>query len=744
MEQILRSLLQKQGYEHIGIVNAEKKIWGYSKDGVYHFCCADDLSDIDRKSIGFTDDICVLSIVDDIVVNVEDLSKFATGIVIDNNNFITKELRQMEAIPMNTIQPYYQLKRIKSDSIVIIRSCYIPHDYQRLNRKSGRDWESYVQMRSDHPQFIPLNFDKLDWVTFLVYLDGKCIQDAKLYMYLDEYYFFRTDTSIRIYHSEEGWVFDGCLSYLWDTTSNLYLVYIKEPNIVSIQTIDSCRKQVFDTNDFFKYQFFSKDNRNYSLYDYHVVCSDHYLIIPFSAHNWIFVISDDYYFSAKCIEIDNNSNLFFQNNIIRTQYETYYGGYYNGEFQGGTRTEYNYFDIDGKQLKVQKEADYGRDIISTGNIKTGMSYGVLDTNECKIIMPPVYNKIEYLGCSTFQFEIINTEINPPQKLVGLYSEHNGFIIPIGVDINKPSYNIHFYTDSILIDNGFRVYSIGMNKGLVCYGAKALDAVYDSIDGFVFSGNYFGEIISYDDRRNKEYSPLSVIIRKNGLSGLYSNNVIFEPIFNRISCCMLLEGHAYFEVRCGNKHGVISDSEDFNKISKCIYDMVEVQNRDTELVVKVCKDGKWGMLSSNLNRSIPIKYDTLVILKKCYLGDGKYYSMKGVELLNEDDYTFISDGDYCQAYKNKNNNEFVFICSNGDKLEYNYKEGDNSIIEIKYSYSYNKEIIEFDIKNNVFIENDNDSDDYYNYMREKEERRYYENEGYRDAYDGNPDAQWNTD
>ena len=67
-----------------------------------------------------------------------------------------------------------------------------------------------------------------------------------------------------------------------------------------------------------------------------------------------------------------------------------------------------------------------------------------------------------------------------------------------------------------------------------------------------------------------------------------------------------------------------------------------------------------------------------------------------------------------------------------------------IIEIKYSYSYNKEIIEFDIKNNVFIENDNDSDDYYNYMREEEERRYYENEGYRDAYDGNPDAQWNTD
>lgn len=38
----------------------------------------------------------------------------------------------------------------------------------------------------------------------------------------------------------------------------------------------------------------------------------------------------------------------------------------------------------------------------------------------------------------------------------------------------------------------------------------------------------------------------------------------------------------------------------------------------------------------------------------------------------------------------------------------------------------------------------DSDDYYDYMREEEEKRFYENEGYQDAYDGNSDAQWNTD
>ena len=44
-----------------------------------------------------------------------------------------------------------------------------------------------------------------------------------------------------------------------------------------------------------------------------------------------------------------------------------------------------------------------------------------------------------------------------------------------------------------------------------------------------------------------------------------------------------------------------------------------------------------------------------------------------------------------------------------------------------------------------IEEDDDCPDaYFDYMEEKENRRYYEEEGYQDAYDGDPDAQWNTD
>jgi len=33
---------------------------------------------------------------------------------------------------------------------------------------------------------------------------------------------------------------------------------------------------------------------------------------------------------------------------------------------------------------------------------------------------------------------------------------------------------------------------------------------------------------------------------------------------------------------------------------------------------------------------------------------------------------------------------------------------------------------------------------YSSMWEEEERRFYEDEGYRDAYDGTPDAVWNND
>ena len=51
MEQILTSLLQKQGYDYIGIIDDDKKIWGYAKEGKFHFC-RENLEEVDRSTFG--------------------------------------------------------------------------------------------------------------------------------------------------------------------------------------------------------------------------------------------------------------------------------------------------------------------------------------------------------------------------------------------------------------------------------------------------------------------------------------------------------------------------------------------------------------------------------------------------------------------------------------------------------------------------------------------------------------------
>jgi hypothetical protein len=56
MEEFYNSLFGNNGYKHIGIVDVEKKIWGYEKDGIYHFC-KEDLTEIDRKDIGIEEEV---------------------------------------------------------------------------------------------------------------------------------------------------------------------------------------------------------------------------------------------------------------------------------------------------------------------------------------------------------------------------------------------------------------------------------------------------------------------------------------------------------------------------------------------------------------------------------------------------------------------------------------------------------------------------------------------------------------
>lgn len=87
MEQAFKSILQKRGFEYIGLINPDKGIWGYAKDGVFHFC-KEDFIEIERESIIHSSGIAVLKIEGDFLREVDHSCFLDNSIVINGSNRI--------------------------------------------------------------------------------------------------------------------------------------------------------------------------------------------------------------------------------------------------------------------------------------------------------------------------------------------------------------------------------------------------------------------------------------------------------------------------------------------------------------------------------------------------------------------------------------------------------------------------------------------------------------------------------
>lgn len=87
MEKMLISLLKEQGYDYIGIVDTNRKIWGYVKDGKFHFCL-ENLVEVDRSTIGYEDEVLVITKTDDNLSIVEHKHEITNYVVIDSKNNI--------------------------------------------------------------------------------------------------------------------------------------------------------------------------------------------------------------------------------------------------------------------------------------------------------------------------------------------------------------------------------------------------------------------------------------------------------------------------------------------------------------------------------------------------------------------------------------------------------------------------------------------------------------------------------
>ena len=91
MEKLLISLLKEQGFEYIGILDTEKNIWGYIKNGKFHFC-HDNLVEVERSAIGDNSEVLVITKTEDKLSIVEHNQEVSNYVVIDSkNNILAKK-----------------------------------------------------------------------------------------------------------------------------------------------------------------------------------------------------------------------------------------------------------------------------------------------------------------------------------------------------------------------------------------------------------------------------------------------------------------------------------------------------------------------------------------------------------------------------------------------------------------------------------------------------------------------------
>ena len=378
-------------------------------------------------------------------------------------------------------------------------------------------------------------------------------------------------------------------------------------------------------------------------------------------------------------------------------------------------------------------------------------YGVVSINRqwAKVVIPPIFEKILEVSSGVYKVQYGNYAWEKYHQFEDLYTFEDGFI---HADIYQFKYT-NIIDGKTILANAPRdivVFTKDKKMGLIEYGKIAIDALMDEICGFEFSDKNIGESgnlsIEETEIKTKEYTPGCLILRNEGKYGLYINNEnIIMPIYDYIKCVKITgenaryndetrtreyNKHAYFEVKKGNKVGVISDNPEFNKISKVEYEKVEVIDKYRYAAYfKVYKDGKVGLISSNKNRenyfTLPTKYNQLDIiaawgcygdLEHLYIADDFFYNIKGEKILDAEHHAFKScclEEDYI-AFQDTEVGDYIFIdYHNCKQLEAEGRDKDGNIIlsnRCTFNISQEKFIVQED---NSY--DDNDYHDEYEYI-----------------------------
>ena len=577
------------------------------------------------------------------------------------------------------------------------------------------------------------------------FIDGNYLQSYHLWSIYGNIYFFSVETEswkgsdCAIFDVNQGFIYEGeKWPYLWMHENGDAQIFILENDsdleFKSDEASHSCETRIqsgkikmwtldkynsihaFRSADY----IFPKDiqDENTELEEYfleHTLFSNNFIIFPFKKGYGAFVIHyeniDFASISAYTILFrrsnpDEGTYLFPLNGSRIYEYEYTFDGYIlkideaveecdgfdEGEPICHTNHYYHFYDIYGNRLDVKDDNLRQNYFVFSSNNKGGglekfnNTHGVMNNWDNEIIIPPIYNNIIVIDDEEGLFEItyLNLVKGKYHQTKGLYSIEDGFIIPFGLEYNIEDM-IDYTPSPDKVIKKYVVYSNGYKKGIICNGKKLLNAEYDYIS-----------------------------------EGCYFNN------------------HSYFVAGKQGKECIISDNPVFTKYKDIEYDSVlfsDIIGDNCYFMVE--KEGKFGAVCPNEDHIIPLIFDDISkIVNSGVICNGVLYDRNGRELfVLGENYKHIKTK-YYDVFESKDSNDFVFIDSRGETINSRRDEDDeNDIIvgNIEGLYKH------FDVEKRDFVE-DNDDYSYFDSGYTQDEL----DDMYREAFEGDPEAQWNTD
>ena len=752
MEQIVKSILKQQGIDQIGIFDQEKDIWIYVKEEEVHFCTSN-LAPIDREAIGLDQNLIIFTNSNGFIHIVRDNETFTNFVVINSAN---KILLHKEEVYYISSPEYFVLHKADNDNFIIVGK----EDWERCSKNTPSGFcVRYMWMNIVRNSFVFIekeykpNYNLCYYVNYTFFIENSHEEYRQIVIALQK---------------GKGIIYQGRLDYLWIHKNGKaeiisfgelsYTLVLKNDNEektedyltsqVNIKKLDSGMDYSYKVSDFINHIDIEHNNTELMAYEDKRLFSENYLVVPFVYGYGAFIIQYvDGELSAHTIsfiesyEINRyrSYRIVLVNEIIKITVT----------YDGCSDIDNYYYDISGNYLghTFGKGRSYltftnSKGVKLPSGVKVLMGIIKVDDQNIKVLVPPIYNNVEIIDYEYGLFKVwirdyANGDIN-----IWLYSEISGLIAYDGY-LSTPQYSNYFgdyeepcdyYSNydspiaSCVKCNMFQIYWQGeytSQYGLLYLGEKVLDAYYDEIKGFDFVDD-FGDNKSIVER-TKQYKPLSVIVCKSDLFGLFykadkgsaKDYDFISPTFDYIRCEKIFKGHAYFRVRKDGKYGIISDSFIFNKNFEIVYDNVLFK----AIVGDSCyftveKSGKVGAICTQKENDIPLIFDEIdEIVNSGVICNDVLYNKNGEKILSlKDKYHYLKTL-YYDVFESNEFGTFLFVNSQGTIMSYYKDKNDPKILHISGSKHL------FDVKTKDFIDEEEKDDsvffteDNYKYERD---------------------------